>query len=81
MNDATSEDLPDGVRSVVDWLVDGARTARQPEDVLAELCARLVAAGLSLHRVAVFVRTLHPNVVGRRFVWRAQVGVEVSERP
>jgi len=31
------------VRSVVDWLIDGARSAARSEDVLAELCARLLA--------------------------------------
>ena len=70
-----------GVQAVVDWLVDGARTVRQPEEVLAELCGRLVACGLPLYRVAVFVRTLHPNVMGRRFLWRRGAGVEVSEAP
>jgi adenylate cyclase len=35
--------------------------------VLAELCSRLVASGIELWRVAVFVRTLHPQVMGRRF--------------
>jgi adenylate cyclase len=81
MSQVTTPDLPPAVQSLVDWLVDGARTVHQPQDVLAELCQRLVAAGLPLHRVAVFVRTLHPNVMGRRFVWRPEAGVEVSERP
>jgi len=31
----------------------------------------MVDAGIALHRVAVFVRTLHPNVVGRAFIWNA----------
>jgi hypothetical protein len=68
-------------RSVVDWLIDGARTEHTPQDVLAELCDRLVAGGLPLHRVAVFVRTLHPNVMGRRFLWRRGQAVQVTERP
>jgi len=71
----------DAVQSVVDWLIDGARTVHQPQDVLAELCQRLVAAGLPLYRVAVFVRTLHPNVMGRRFLWRQGEDVQVSEAP
>jgi adenylate cyclase len=58
----------ESVRPVVDWLVDSARTARRPQDVLAELCARLLACGLPLHRVAVRVSTLHLDVMGRRFV-------------
>jgi adenylate cyclase len=68
-----------GVEAVVEWLVDGARSARQPQDVLTQLCARLLACGLPLHRVAVFVRTLHPNVMGRRFLWRRGEGVVVTE--
>jgi adenylate cyclase len=70
---------PHGVEAVVEWLVDGARTARQPQDVLAELCERLLACGLPLHRVAVFITTLHPNVMGRRFLWRRGEGVLVTE--
>jgi adenylate cyclase len=73
--------LPRDARSVVDWLIDGARTEHTPQDVLAELCGRLVAGGLPLHRVAIFVRTLHPNVMGRRFVWRYGQAVQISERP
>ena len=69
------------IRAVVDWLIDGARSAPQPQHVLAELCERLVACGIPLWRVAVFVRTLHPNVMGRRFIWRPGVEVETSEAP
>jgi adenylate cyclase len=69
------------IRAVVDWLIDGARSAPQPQQVLAELCDRLVACGIPLWRVAVFVRTLHPNVMGRRFIWRPGAEVETSEAP
>ena len=76
-------DIPrrDHVASVVDWLVDGARTARRPQDVLSELCERLLACGLPLHRVAVFVPTLHPDVMGQRFLWRPGEEVVISEAP
>jgi adenylate cyclase len=67
------------VQPIVDWLVDGARSAAESEQVLAELCARLLEAGVPLWRVAVFVRTLHPQVMGRRFVWRADAGVATLE--
>ncbi len=63
----------------IDWLIDGARSALTPEEVLAQLCERLVACGVPLWRVAVFVRTLHPNVMGRRFVWRPGAEVEAAE--
>src|SRR5215510_16289786 len=62
--------------SVVAWLVDGARSAPSPQQVLEEMSVRLCDCGIPLWRVEVFVRTLHPEVVGRRFHW--QQGDEVS---
>jgi adenylate cyclase len=56
--------------ALVGWLEGGARPARQPDELLAEMCRRLVANGVSVYRVGVFVRTLHPNVAGRAFLWR-----------
>jgi len=67
--------------SVVEWLCDGARSAPEAAQVLAELCDRLLACGIPLWRVAVFVRTLHPNVLGRRFMWRAGAEVETLTAP
>ena len=69
------------IRAVVDWLIDGARSAPLPQQVLAQLSDRLVACGIPLWRVAVFVRTLHPQVMGRRFIWRPGAEVEISEAP
>ncbi len=68
------------IQPVIDWLIDGARPARLPQDVLLDTCRRTVAAGLPLHRVGVFVRTLHPNVLGRAFIWQAdRAAVEMTE--
>src|SRR5258708_10328206 len=61
------------------WLADGARSAQTSEAVLKDLCERLTAAGLPLARVAVFVRTLNPNNIGRRFVWRQGRPVEILD--
>jgi adenylate cyclase len=69
------------VRGTVEWLVDGARTATRPEGVLEEMCARLVAEGLPLWRVNVFVRTLHPDLMGRRLRWELGKVVDVNETP
>ena len=82
----SSSDLPQPIRpdelaSAIAWLADGARSAARSQDVLAELCARLVDCGLPLWRVAVFVRTLHPLLMGRSFVWRPDSEVVVSEAP
>ena len=65
----------------VAWLIDGARSAHAPQEVLAQLCARLVDCGVPLWRVAVFVRTLHPNIMGRRLVWELGKEVVVTEAP
>ena len=63
------------LQKLIEWLVDGARSAPSPPRMMTETCERMVAAGLPLWRVGVFVRTLHPNVIGRNFVWRP--GAEV----
>src|SRR5579883_1050947 len=64
---------------IVDWLIDGARSGATAAAVLAQLCGRLTDAGIPLWRVAVFVQTLHPNVMGRRLLWRPGADVEISE--
>src|SRR5258708_19047865 len=66
----------DGCRPVIDWLIDGA-----PSDArsVATLCQRLVSCGMPLWRVAVFVTTLHADVMARRFLWTAESGVTTSE--
>jgi adenylate cyclase len=69
------------VRSIVDWLEDGARSAVRSEDVLAELCARLVECGIPLGRAAVFVTTPHPDIMGRSFRWEPGAEVKVSAAP
>lgn len=69
------------IAAIADWLIDGARSAAAPQQVLAVLCERLVAAGVPLWRAAVFVRTLHPEVAGRRFIWRQGEDVGISDLP
>jgi adenylate cyclase len=43
--------------------------------MVAEICERLVSAGLPLWRFGLFVRTLHPDILGVNFVWKP--GAEV----
>src|SRR5262249_39558762 len=56
-------------RATAQWLIDGARSTAEPAAVLAELCDRLVEGGVPLARAGVFVRTLHPQLLGRSFIW------------
>jgi adenylate cyclase len=67
------------VRPIFEWLVDGAPGARTPVELIARLCPDLVRAGVPIDRGEAFVRTLHPHIVGRSFVWTAEGGVEVRE--
>jgi len=66
------------IHQVLEWLAGGALSGPNSEDVLAQLCQRMVKAGIPLWRAAVFVTTLHPDVMGRRFLWQAESGVTVS---
>ena len=66
------------LHKLTDWLVDGARSAPNPQQMMAETCERLVAAGLPFWRVGVFVRTLHPDIIGVNFIWRPGAEVVVG---
>jgi adenylate cyclase len=66
------------LQTLTDWLIDGARTATSPTEMMADTCERLVEAGLPLWRVGIFVRTLHPDVFGRSFIWRPGAEVKVT---
>src|ERR1700682_5172973 len=64
------------LRKLTDWLIDGARSAGPA--LMSETCERLVQAGLPLWRVGVFIRTLHPDIFGRNFIWKPGAEVEVG---
>jgi adenylate cyclase len=66
------------LQKIVEWLIDGARSASSPTQMMAETCERLVQAGFPLWRVGVFLRTLHPDIFGRSFVWRPGAEVIVN---
>ncbi|WP_246660770.1 MULTISPECIES: adenylate/guanylate cyclase domain-containing protein [unclassified Tardiphaga] len=70
--------MTDPISDITAWLTDGARSTPEPSDMMAECCERLIAAGLPLWRVGVFVRTLHPEIFGRNFIWRPTTGVELG---
>jgi adenylate cyclase len=66
------------LKKLADWLIDGARSLANPADVMAETCERLLRAGMPLWRVGVFVRTLHPDIYGRNFIWKPGSAVELG---
>jgi adenylate cyclase len=66
------------IRDISEWMIDGARSAATPAEVMAQACERMVEAGVPLWRAGVFVRTLHPEIFGRSFVWRPGSEVEIG---
>jgi adenylate cyclase len=66
------------MQKLIDWLIDGGRSAASPTRFMAETCERMVAAGLPLWRVGIFVRTLHPDIYGRNFIWKPGAEVEIG---
>src|SRR5262249_41567378 len=66
-------------RAVAEWLVDGARTAAQPQQVMAQLCDRLLCCGIPLWRAAGSVSALHPPIVRPRLFLRPGGGGRSSK--
>lgn len=67
-----------GLQRVLNWLIDGARSSGTSADMIAAVCERLVDAGLPLWRFGIFIRTLHPEIFGRNFIWRQGQKVEMG---
>jgi adenylate cyclase len=67
------------ITAIREWLIAGARSAATPDAVMIELCERVVASGIPVWRAAMFVRTLHPQIMGRRIEWRHDAGVMFGE--
>lgn len=67
-----------GFQRITNWLIDGAWSSQEPAEMIADFCERLVAAGLPLWRFGIFIRTLHPEIFGRNFIWRQGEEVEIG---
>ena len=63
----------------VRWLLDGARSATVAEQMLQQLCERMVGAGVPLAGAGFFIRTLYPGLFGRSFIWQGGVEPVVLE--
>ena len=69
------------IDELIDWMVDGARPSANAHEIISGICKGLVAAGVPIDRFALFIYTLHPNMIGWRFTWTPEKGVERSEGP
>ena len=57
----------------VDWLMRDAWEATSIQELVARLARQLLVAGVPVARMNLLVRTLHPQVMGRSYVWSADV--------
>jgi len=71
--------LIDRVGDIAEWLVDGASSTAALDQTLKKLCEDLCARGIPLWRVAMFVRTLHPDFFGEAWFWRRGAEVVVQQ--
>ena len=57
-------------RKILDWLVTETRNERFIDNILVEMCKRLLDAGVPVTRVTLHFRTHHPQWLGARILWR-----------
>jgi adenylate cyclase len=67
------------VDELIAWLAGGCRPATRNAEVMTGLCERLVACGVPLARGALFIRTLHPEMMGQRVLWKAGEGTLITD--
>jgi len=60
----------DEIDAIVAWLIDGAPGCDGGEQLVSQLCERLVTAGLPLARLRLSIQMLHPDVAGVTTRWR-----------
>lgn len=54
----------------VAWLLREAWNSRSPSDLTERLAGMLRGSGVPVARLSVFIRTLHPLLIGSGYVWR-----------
>lgn len=69
------------VGAIAAWLIDEARKIERAQDAITELGTRLLAAGVPVARISLFLSTLHPEIMGAQFRWLAGQETEVMEAP
>lgn len=73
--------LPARAESLIAWLIDEAWAIERGQDAVAALGERLLAAGLPVWRVSLFLDTLHPEIIGAQYRWIDGEGTAVTEAP
>jgi adenylate cyclase len=61
---------PTSRSATLDWLVNETAGERFLDNLFAQFCNRLRAEGVPLDRTTLHLRTLHPQFMGARLLWR-----------
>ena len=59
----------EGAAEVVQWMLSEGRQNTRAREFGAEMCRRIVAAGIPIWRGFCFVATLHPEIVASAYIW------------
>lgn len=70
--------IADPVQEISDWLIGQGLGEGGYDALLAGFCERLNAGGISVQRSMIAMRTLHPSIDARGFVWHrgGEVGID-----
>lgn len=68
------------IAEVIEWLTGDECHELDDAGLVAGLGRRLRAAGLPLDRLALHLRTLHPEILGRTMAWSPDEPVEIHDR-
>jgi len=71
---------PSAIHDVVEWLASDECHDVDDAGLIAGLGRQLQAAGLPIDRLALHLRTLHPEILGRTVAWSPNEPVEVNDR-
>lgn len=70
MHDESDGTWPIKRSRILDWLIQETREERFIDNILVALCEKLRAAGIPVGRATLHFRTLHPQWLGARILWR-----------
>lgn len=69
-NDQSEGVWPSRRRKIIDWLVTETRDERFIDNIFVRMCQRLRNEGVPVARASLHFRTLHPQWLGARILWR-----------
>ncbi|MBZ9788707.1 adenylate/guanylate cyclase domain-containing protein [Rhizobium sp. 3T7] len=61
---------PSRRRKIIDWLVTETRDERFIDNIFVQMCQRLRDEGVPVARASLHFRTLHPQWLGARILWK-----------